>query len=78
MAQMYFFPLGTYYPAKEQLTCPGVCVGSDQGDPVRDLVAKYQVILYYVGLVRGGGDIGIKITLVSKVYKQEILLYNCI
>ena len=44
MAQMYFFPLGTYYPAKEQLTCPGVCVGSDQGDPVRDLVAKYQVI----------------------------------
>eukprot|EP00088_Acartia_fossae_P047014 TRINITY_DN5091_c2_g1_i3.p1 TRINITY_DN5091_c2_g1~~TRINITY_DN5091_c2_g1_i3.p1 ORF type:complete len:1000 (-),score=250.08 TRINITY_DN5091_c2_g1_i3:148-3147(-) len=33
---------GTYYPAKEQLTCPGVCVGSDQGDPVRDLVAKYQ------------------------------------
>jgi len=33
---------GTYYPTKEQLTCPGVCVGSDQGDPVRDLVAKYQ------------------------------------
>jgi len=33
---------GTFYPDRQQLTCPGVCVGSDQGDPVRDLVAKYQ------------------------------------
>lgn len=39
---LFIFP-GTFYPDRQQLTCPGVCVGSDQGDPVRDLVAKYQV-----------------------------------
>lgn len=33
---------GTYYPSRDQLTCPGVTPGSEQGDPVRDLVAKYQ------------------------------------
>lgn len=33
---------GTYYPTRDQLTCPGVSPGSEQGDPVRDLVAKYQ------------------------------------
>ena len=33
---------GTFYPARDQLTCPGVTPGSEQGDPVRDLVAKYQ------------------------------------
>lgn len=33
---------GTFYPAREQLTCPGVSPGSDQGDPVKDLVTKYQ------------------------------------
>ena len=34
---------GTFYPAREQLTMPGVSAGSEQGDPVRDGVAKYQV-----------------------------------
>ena len=34
---------GTYYPQREQLTMPGVSAGSEQGDPVRDGVAKYQV-----------------------------------
>ena len=33
---------GTFYPARDQLTLPGVSSGSEQGDPVRDLVAKYQ------------------------------------
>jgi len=33
---------GTFYPSRDQLTCPGVTPGSEQGDPVRDLVAKYQ------------------------------------
>ena len=33
---------GTYYPTREQLTSPGVMPGSEQGDPVRDAVAKYQ------------------------------------
>jgi len=33
---------GTFYPAREQLTMPGVSAGSEQGDPVRDGVAKYQ------------------------------------
>lgn len=33
---------GTFYPSREQLTLPGVAPGSEQGDPVRDLVAKYQ------------------------------------
>ena len=28
---------------REQLTLPGVSAGSEQGDPVRDGVAKYQV-----------------------------------
>ena len=29
--------------SREQLTLPGVSAGSEQGDPVRDGVAKYQV-----------------------------------
>merc|ERR1712117_523588 len=33
---------GTFYPARDQLTLPGVSAGSEQGDPVRDAVAKYQ------------------------------------
>jgi len=33
---------GTFYPSREQLTLPGVAPGSEQGDPVRDTVAKYQ------------------------------------
>ena len=33
---------GTYYPTRDQLTSPGVMPGSEQGDPVRDAVAKYQ------------------------------------
>ena len=32
---------GTFYPVREQLSLPGV-MASDQGDPVRDTVAKYQ------------------------------------
>ena len=34
---------GTFYPQRDQLTMPGVSAGSEQGDPVRDGVAKYQV-----------------------------------
>lgn len=33
---------GTFYPTREQLTSPGVAPGSEQGDPVREAVAKYQ------------------------------------
>lgn len=33
---------GTFYPQRDQLTMPGVSAGSEQGDPVRDGVAKYQ------------------------------------
>ena len=33
---------GTYYPTRDQLTSPGVMPGSEQGDPVREAVAKYQ------------------------------------
>jgi len=33
---------GTFYPSREQLTCPGVSPSSEQGDPVKDLVTKYQ------------------------------------
>lgn len=33
---------GTFYPSREQLTLPGVAPGSEQGDPIRDTVAKYQ------------------------------------
>jgi len=33
---------GTYFPTRDQLTCPGIVPGSEQGDPVRDTVAKYQ------------------------------------
>jgi len=33
---------GTFYPSRDQLTLPGVAPGSEQGDPVRDAVAKYQ------------------------------------
>jgi len=33
---------GTFYPQRDQLTLPGVSAGSEQGDPVRDAVAKYQ------------------------------------
>jgi len=33
---------GTFFPSRDQLTCPGVAPGSEQGDPIRDLVAKYQ------------------------------------
>jgi len=33
---------GTFYPARDQLTCPGVSPASEQGDPVKDLVTKYQ------------------------------------
>ena len=31
--------------SREQLTLPGVSAGSEQGDPVRDGVAKYQVTM---------------------------------
>jgi len=33
---------GTFYPSKEQLTLPGVAPGSEQSDPIKDAVAKYQ------------------------------------
>ena len=32
----------TFFPNRDQLTCPGVLPGSEQGDPVREAVAKYQ------------------------------------
>ena len=32
----------TFFPSRDQLTCPGVLAGSEQGDPVREAVAKYQ------------------------------------
>ena len=34
--------LSTFYPTREQLTLPGVSAGSEQTDPVRDFVGKYQ------------------------------------
>ena len=33
---------GTFYPSRDQLSLPGLSSGSEQGDPVRDGVAKYQ------------------------------------
>ena len=34
--------LSTFYPSRDQLTLPGVSAGSEQTEPVRDCVAKYQ------------------------------------
>ena len=33
---------GTFYPSRDQLSLPGLSAGSEQGDPVRDGVTKYQ------------------------------------
>ena len=33
---------GTFYPSRDQLSLPGLSSGSEQGDPVRDGVGKYQ------------------------------------
>ena len=34
--------LSTFYPSRDQLSLPGVSAGSEQSDPVRDFVGKYQ------------------------------------
>ena len=42
--------------SREQLTLPGVSAGSEQGDPVRDGVAKYQVTSHVSRVTRAAAS----------------------
>ena len=42
--------------SREQLTLPGVSAGSEQGDPVRDGVAKYQVTRHVSRVTRAAAS----------------------